>query len=199
MIMKKVLTITAVVCMVSVLCSAALVSSFEYGSSYYSNDGCTGRLDFAVFDDHSEFFTQTGHNSPGSGSYIYAYQIFNDDNEMNKALKSFTLFDSGGQSLAGLLPDATALETTNGIQPGSVNGGQWVWTSEHGLVQRGDNSWLLVFTSNAGPTRGGFEVEPVENEDPYVPGEEPQVPEPTTIALLGVGGLILRKKRTKSA
>ena len=76
---------------------AELNSSYYSGTTYFDEpwgeDGgyIRGHIDFAVFDDRNEYETLMDFNAPGTGQYVYAYQIFNDDEFSDESIAYFAV------------------------------------------------------------------------------------------------------------
>jgi hypothetical protein len=163
------------------------------GTSYYDDDGFNLRIDFAVYDTlgGNELAAIEGFEAPGDGQYIYAYQIFQHINEGYNEVACFSLLNLDGSAVNGsLMQCTTALDDNNdGIEPYPLtceNQGIWVWGGDIGYISTAQHSWFLVFSSDSAPVAGSYEVQ--------APGDFP-IPEPTTIALLGIGGLAFLRKR----
>ncbi len=201
--MKRLIVLSVIVLAFAVNSNAVLVSSFDdhYGTASYSKVNFTGSIDYAVYNDTEDFENWTGFEAPGSGAYIYAYQIFNDAGPENLPVESFEILGSTGQSLAGAVTGTTAMDDgSGGVEPATAEDAKWTWTSENGFIHKGEHSWLLAFSSNAGPSKGTFDIQPVENDEIDVPDDDDvEIPEPATVMLFGLGGLIAMKKRTKAA
>ncbi len=171
------------------------------GNTYYSEDGLNLLIYFNVYDiDDGEFDWQGPVELPDDG-YIYAYQISNHPFLSTEDLAFFSVLDIDGDPIAQDLMIATYAQDdgTGGIGPDpnvSDVQGAWEWSWENGYVTPGDHSWYLVFTSPYEPTKGTFEVQNSEDQDVPVP----EIPEPMTVALLGLGSapLLLRRKRRRS-
>jgi hypothetical protein len=180
---------------------ATLVSSYHDGFVYYNESGLYGRIDFAVYDTldpvHGDEYLANGIEAPGDEQYIYAYQIFNrpsasgdiayfaildiDDNPIDEALMNGSCAQDDG---AGGIAPAPIVCDTQGV---------WKWTFDGGYISMGEHSWLLVFSSTHGPTEGSYEIK----GPPIIVVSE--MPEPAMIVLLGIGGLIFVRHRTKKS
>jgi hypothetical protein len=53
----------------------------------------------------------------------------------------------------------------------------------------------LVLSSDNTPVRGDYEIKPAGGI--ILPDDEPQTPEPATVTLLGIGGLLALMKRKR--
>jgi hypothetical protein len=182
---------------------AALTSSYYDGSVIFDkiwDDGYLyGRIDFAVYDDRSEYESVTGLDAPGEGTYVYAYQIFNDLVFSDKAVTYFSLIGLDESIVSGM---GTQDDGSGGKTPAewsfNTTEGYWKWTLEgtNSFIYKDDHSWLLVFSSNQDYVKGSYDIRGPEGEN-EVP--QPKVPEPASIlVLLGAAGLMLRRKKQYS-
>ncbi len=179
--------------------SATLVSSHYDGTTYYDvpwNDGyLRGHIDFAVYDDRSEYELVTGFTAPGSYEYVYAYQIFNDDLFSDEAVAYFAVL--------GVEPDITSGigcedDLTGGIGPTPTDGYfdvlelKVVWEFKDVFIYKDEHSWLLVFSSTEDWVPGEYEIKGSADDFPT-----PDVPEPATLVLLGISSAWLLNKSRK--
>jgi len=181
-------------------------SSHYQGRSYYPEGGAnTGHIDFAVYDTlgvHGNEWTGAGFDAPGADQYIYAYQIFN---YVGAAIEHFTI--SGidpGHELIGIDtmnsrdPWVNYLLITAGVAPTNewpntnLDETEAKWEFAGGGIAAGEYSWFLVFSSDNDWVPGEYEVQPAGGFP--VQGN----PEPCTLALLGIGSVILFTRRRKS-
>ncbi|MFC1738737.1 PEP-CTERM sorting domain-containing protein [Planctomycetota bacterium] len=186
----------------------------EIGDGVFLN----GRVDYAVYDtfdlqyqDESEWVD--GLDLSGEGQFLYVYQIFNDyEDWSDREVAYFSVFAESGDPL-DVEEDSigSSQDPENGVGPVegylADSGLEIVWKWEmgpegNGYIIQGKYSWFLLFLSDSQPVPGDFEVRASEGE-----GEFPisSVPEPATVALLGLGNIVLvlnrrkfhRRKRTK--
>jgi len=169
-----------------------------------------GRIDFAVYDTEgkNEFVVEGGYEAPGTGRYVYAYQIFNAPRDVpslySNPVAYFAVF--------GITGDLT-VDTVDGIgaQEGPDDGVEhsdayfdgdesrvvWEFTPRFiSLEGEAENSWFLVFSSDQPPVPGNYDIRAPEEEasNILVPA-----PEPATIALLGLGSALIFSRRRKPA
>ena len=182
--------------------TAVFISSYYHGTVYYDEPSggsyLRGHIDFAVWDDRDEYEGINQLEAPGTGDYIYAYQIFNDDLLSNEAVAYFAILgiDEGVADSIGAEEGLYA----GGIEPAPTHGyydqteSKIVWEFKNGFIYEDQHSWMLVFSSMNDWVAGEYEI-----KGPFFPApgsDTPVVPEPATIALLGIGsGLILLKRR----
>ena len=169
----------------------------------------SGDVTFTVYDTTN--LVRTGETALAAawdkpGQYIYAYQIWNDDDVLNEAVLSLAVFNktSGIPLDVGLENIGSIRDTpSSGVEPTGVDltvGNLeviWEFRGEgigEAILLAGDHSWFLMFSSYSSPVVGDFRIEAPEGEFPV-----PEIPEPATLILLGVGGALMFTKRRKSA
>ena len=168
------------------------------GYSIYDEDGFNVLVEFAVYDTkdlklpgESAFVSDLGDMS---GQYIYAYQVFNHSLAIED-VGYFGIRDIDGNSIdPSLMADTSSQDDgEGGIAPVDLSLLQGVWLfskNAAGLIIAGTHSYFLVFGSNFAPVAGTYKI---GHE-----GDFPVVPEPTTIALLGIGGVVFFVGRRKA-
>jgi hypothetical protein len=173
----------------------------------------SGDVTFTVYDTTN--LVRTGETALAAawdkpGQYIYAYQIWNDDEVLNEAILSFAVFNEDEVTPMNVdLENIGSIEDTpalgSGIEPTGVNltvgnlEAIWEFRGEgisEAILLAGDHSWFLMFSSDFAPVVGDYEIRAPEEGEWPVP---PEIPEPATIALLGIGGALMFTKRRKSA
>lgn len=178
-------------------------SSYYQGRTYYNNfteEGfLRGRIDFAVYDTSSG--NEFGYTAPGTGQFIYAYQIF-CDTASTTALEYFSINDIGDNSIddddgIGSQDDGQGgLEPFNAFFNPSSEPEQAVWEFDEGVLVASEHSYFLVFTSDYDWKEGSYDVTPIGRVSPPTTGSE--APEPSTMLLLGLGGTLMFMRRRKS-
>ena len=204
--MKRKIILSALVLIAALFvqnAGAKLTSSYYEGSVLYDKvweDGfLRGRIDFAVYNFRSEYEFVTGLSAPGSGTYVYAYQIFNDLAASDKTVAYFSILGLSESIASGI---GTGDDGTGGKKPAEWNytasDGYWKWKIEgtDSLVYKDDHSWLLVFSSNNNWVKGNYDIKGPEKENDF---PVPEIPEPASmLVLLSAGGLMMRKRRSIS-
>lgn len=176
-------------------------SGFQ-GFTSYTENGLDLFIQFTVYDAWdglNEFSWAGAVEMPDTDQYIYAYQIFNNLATSTEDIDYFSVLDIDGGAIAQSVIHKTTTqpdETTLGISPDpnvSIVQGSWQWSQEQLLVAGKYSSWL-IFSSPNPPTPGTFEVKAAEEQENPFP--VPNVPEPSMIALLGLGMALLFNKQT---
>lgn len=183
-------------------------SSYYYGQThYYVNLGTgqilSGRIEFAVYDTqaHPGEFTGT---APGTGRYIYAYQIFQDSGASNAALTAFVIKQIGDGAIPASNPNdnigtdnsVSGVDASSAFFNVSRTEGNWLFDSQ--TILAGENSVFLLVRSNSPIKVGTYDLFPPEDGDIPVPGEGNDgnpIPEPATLMILtlGMAGLTVKK------
>jgi len=189
----------AVVLLVSTLfvgrAGATLYSSYHDGSAYYNTEeGLTGRIDFAVYDtadsEYGDEYLDNGLEMPGTGQYIYAYQIFSYSYSVDPGVAYFALTDEQGELIEGGLMNGTTAQDdgASGIAPDPIPSqtqGVWEWSFTGGYIVANEHSWFLVFSSDYAWEPGSYEIRAAGMPVPT------SAPEPATVVLLGLGAGLL--------
>ncbi|MBN1391876.1 MAG: PEP-CTERM sorting domain-containing protein [Sedimentisphaerales bacterium] len=184
-------------------------SSYYQGRSYFDSNGVTGFVEFAVYD--TQYYNEWeggGFGSPGSGRYIYAYQVFNYTSSAD-AIGSFTIMGSDDPNTAHTLIGINTISSQNpwedsplmesveptgtDVNPGQTRATWEFWGETEAILYAGEYSWFLIFSSNNPWVLGKYQVGTATNGVPVTTN-----PEPCTVALLGLGSAILFTKRRKS-
>ena len=195
-------------------------SSHYQGSIYYGADGeydgLYGRIDFAVYDTSvypNEFIGNDRFDAPGQGQYIYAYQIFNDEDSSSLKVDYFGIFGIDGHTLnesllygIGSQSDSPDDTTEEGVEPSSADfddtDSRVVWEFHDGYLLLDEHSFFLVYSSDYDWVAGSYEFRP-KPEFPVdgTPADDDQgvhTPEPISILLFGLSAAVLFAKRRKS-
>ncbi len=184
----------------------ALTSSYYDGWMPYDNEEglATGWINFAVYDtEHSEYGSEHEDNGivkqEGWDQYIYAYQIIHDTTS-GIDVTGFSVLDLEGNLLAdSLINDTSAQDDGDGGKEPLTSDTDGVWTWDlvdgSGYISAGEHSWLLVYSSDQSLTKGTFEIETSGMSVPI----QAHAPEPTSIALLGLGIVMLTSRHRKKS
>lgn len=223
--MKKILCIFMLLLLLVSATQAGLDRSPLYESSYYSgqhdrsfNLGTEGILDihleFAVYrnetlhggtvNEAQVMQDYTGYT--GDADYVYAYQVFCEQSS-TAALTYFALTGINPGTIADIdndISEAEYLDDGNPTQSGGVAPSdsyfnssvtKAIWEFEGGSIVQSEQSWFLFLYSDYDWIKGDIEIRPSANDDIPVP----EVPEPTTLALLFGGTLLSLRRRNKGA
>jgi hypothetical protein len=162
-------------------------------------------IEFAVYERSSGEFEDTfaglGLTAPGSGDFIYAYKLYN--NSLSEDIISYFAILDLDEQASGITGLGALDDGTDGAEPHSSgfigDDAVWEWSGfDEGFrfIQLGDQSWLLVYSSDYDWVKGEYELRGTEQEDLPQPNEG-EVPEPTVVALLGAGGAYLLRRKTR--
>jgi hypothetical protein len=180
-------------------------SSHYQGRSYFrtlTEDGIlSGRVEYAVYDSlGGNEFALTG----GSGRYTYAYQIFNDGDDTASPLEYFSILGIGEGAIFDQVTDiGTVNDDSGGIDATAMyfsvhdvdtGADKAIWEFEDGVLAIDEHSFFLVISSNYNYSAGTYTV--IKSTSPQTPIPNP---EPGTLALLGVGGMLTLLRRRRSA
>lgn len=175
-------------------------SSYYYGQTHYNvNLGngqiLSGRIEFAVYDTQAYPSEFTG-SAPGTGRYIYAYQIFQNAGSSNAALTAFVIKEIGDGAIPADNPNSyigtdssvSGVDASSAFFNVSRTEGNWLFETQN--IQAGDNSVFLLIRSNSPIKAGTYDLFPPEDSEIPVPGDEGNgnpIPEPATLLILTSG------------
>jgi len=174
--------------------SSSLYEGHRYFSRYTGELGwLNGRIDFAVYDTETypdEFVGADGFDMPGTGRYVYAYQVFNDVYTSDQSIAYFSVLNLDGSSIVGASGTGAQDDGHGGIAPiDSDTEGVWRWElSNGGYIDRLEHSWFLALSSDMNWVPGTYEIMAPGESDIPAPGT---APEPATVMLIGLGSLVL--------
>ena len=178
-------------------------SSFWEGQVVYDENNFDVLVQYAVYDTQQfpgesafvDAFNMTGR-------YVYAYQIFTAEGEYD-LIEYFEILDIDGEQIdeslinddTGFMDDTDYIDFGDpGVQPSSI-ASEGAWEFAGSVFVPGLHSCFLIFSSHNEPVEGSFTFE-IPNDPP--PGPKPHTPEPATILLLGLGSMVLFRRRRKS-
>jgi len=192
------------------------------GTSYMQ-----GRIDFAVYDtlggnewvygDDGIEGTQydTGFENPGNGQYVYVYQIFNDYEGYSEVpIESFSIFGLDGAEISVDADSVGTQEDPMGGQDASdtsLSDTTVTWNFSYAgtdyTIGTDEHSFFLIFSSDYSWVKGDYSLAAYDPDIPVAPAGDgidttgssmpPNIPEPLTVALLGLGGLVALAKRKR--
>lgn len=180
--------------------SSSTYEGHQYFSRYAGESWINGRIDFAVYDTETnpdEFIGGGGYDRPGTGRYVYAYQLFNDLLSSDESIAYFSVLNLDGSLLQGVSGTGAQDDGSGGIGPvDSDTQGLWRWElSNGGYIDRLEHSWFLAFSSDMNWVPGTYDIRAPGESDIPSPGD---APEPATVMLFGLGSLMLARRQRKS-
>ena len=195
----------------ALLPASALYDGYTYYGEEVDGSYMQGRIDFAVYDTTAgnEWATITGYDNPGNGKYVYAYQIFNDyEGASQVPIQAFSVFGLDSAEISVIAGSVGTEEDPLGGQDASdtaLSDTTVTWNFTYGAtdytIGTDEHSFFLIFSSDYSWTKGDYSLEAYNPEFPVAPGGTATggnvVPEPITVALLGLGGLVAFAKRKR--
>jgi hypothetical protein len=175
-------------------------SSLWEGSRKYTENGVNAVVEYAVYDTQADGYHNVldgiinGFLNPGSGRFIYAYQIQNqNDDAQADPITSFELLGCNPALASGI---GWQDDQHDGLTPINDHA-SFVWKWEGGVFIVDEHSAFLVFSSNNGPVEKSIKITTSADTGPGTPGPGGnQAPEPATLILLATGVMgILRKRK----
>lgn len=178
-------------------------STHYQGRSYFRTltaDGIlSGRIEYAVYDTEGENeFTEVS----GTGQYTYVYQIFNDGDDTATALEYFAILGIGEGAIFDQVTDIGTVDDDSGgidatamyfgVHDAATGPDKAIWEFEGGILATGEHSFFLVISSDNNYTTGTYQI--IKGTSPEAPIPNP---EPSTIALLGIGGMLTLFRRRR--
>jgi hypothetical protein len=179
-------------------------SSFRSGVSYKSTATQACRVEFAVYDTTTNDLTGSSISNPGTGRYVYAYQIFS----YAASIPFFVIQGLGDNAVTnnniGTYNDS-GINSVNATSFG-LNASQTsvVFEFNGGILSSGQNSWYLVLSSDQGPVTGSYKLTAPTDDDIVQPdgttdgnpnNSNNPAPEPASMFLLGLGAVALFKRK----
>jgi hypothetical protein len=198
----------------ALLPASTLYDGYTYYGEEVNGSYMQGRIDFAVYDTTAgnEWATITGYDNPGSGKYVYAYQIFNDYEGYSEVpIQAFSVFGLDSANISVIAGSVGTEEDPLGGQDASdtaLSDTTVTWNfaylnldSDY-TIGINEHSFVLIFSSDNNWTKGDYSLTAYNSDFPVTPAGDASatsgvVPEPITVALLGLGGLVAVVKRKR--
>jgi len=173
------------------------------GFRIYKDNGFDVLVNFTVYDTEiypNEFIGTDGFVNPGQGRYIYAYQIFSHPTA-DEDITYFGIFGAETTIDEATIDGLSSQDDEEGGVPTSDEYfdddlARVVWEFDWGVLIPSEHSWFLVFSSDYAPVVGDYEIKGVQEEGDI---PIPEIPEPGTLTLLGIGGAAMFIRRRRSA
>ena len=180
------------------------------GFRIHEENGFGVRIDFAVYDTENvaednleeKALVEALQAKGMSNKYIYAYQVFQpiDDGDYTE-VGYFGITRADGNDVIEA-DDAMAQDDLNGgKEPDDISNSlaQWSW-SGFGVsnLGTGEHSYFLAFSSAYAPIAGRYVIRETASESGTEVPSEGHVPEPATLVLLGLGGVMASMKRRRA-
>jgi hypothetical protein len=201
-------------------------STHYSGIQYLGAPGDWVRVEFAVYDNYGAEFN-ADYELPWTepGEFVYAYQVINDVTSDEFIVNFFSIYGIGENAIAstdhigsvedddlqsdhiiGQEPGSEWL-SFNGIEEGGdpyFSSAHWAFDQEDDsqVLDNGKHSYFLLVTSDQDYRAGTYNFNPPQGDDVPVPGASAESaatlnPEPCTLALFGLGSVLLLKKQRK--
>jgi hypothetical protein len=170
------------------------LSAFSAGFVTDTSGGVHYRVDYAVYDLTVAY---TGFDpSWGTAKWLYAYQVSN----LQDSTEAMNVFSVAIPQ--GVVADNIAYDWTKGLTLGIPSMSQqfvgdsavWQFAANHTIAPT-KNSVVLIFTSDLGPGEGSGTIVS-DGGSLNISNIATPVPEPLTLALLGIGGAALLRRRS---
>ena len=175
-------------------------SSFWQGGNNYNKDGVQAFVEYAVYDTTASTYhgvldgAKDGFVNPGTGQYIYAYQVLNLGQDL-QPIMAFQLL-GGNPALASGIGSARDGSGTD-IVP-TNNGTSFLWTFKNGVFVFNEHSAFMVFSTDKSPVEGTLKLSTLADYGNKPPTTD--IPEPATLAMLAAGAIgLMRKRKTQKS
>jgi len=180
-------------------------SNHYQGEAFFDSGGQIGKIDFAVYDTQEypdDWADYADLNPDMEGRYIYAYQVLTR-NDSTEAVNFFTVSGIGANAIidpGNSIGSQEDYETEGTNFEGPTSQGfnydltSAYWQFEEGVLVGGVHSWFLIYSSDHDYTTGTYSFDAPVSDSIVVPN-----PEPCTIALLGLGSIVIFTSRRKSS
>lgn len=169
------------------------LSAFSAGFVTDTSGGLHYRVDYAVYDLTAPY---SGFDpSWGTAKWLYAYQVSN----LQDSTEAMNVFSVALPQ--GAVADNIAYDWTKGLTLGIPSSSQQFvgdlakWQFGNHPIAPTKNSVVLIFTSDLGPGDGSGTIVS-DGGNVTISNIVSPVPEPATLALLGIGGAAMLRRRS---